>query len=108
MNDIFAVLKKYIHNRAHPEGSIAKGYVIEEVNEFCVDYVEEFYPIGVPVSCHEGRLIGTGTIGKKISKCHRSCHVEQSTSHNSTTISFGGSIHGGAHVNYAKHVPFQV
>jgi hypothetical protein len=28
------VLKKYIHNRARPEGSIAKGYGIEEVIEF--------------------------------------------------------------------------
>ena len=27
----FAVLKKYIHNRARPEGSIAKGYVTEWV-----------------------------------------------------------------------------
>ena len=31
------VLKKYVHNRAWPEGSIAKGYGIEEVIEFCVD-----------------------------------------------------------------------
>ena len=54
----FAVLKKYVRNRARPEGSIAKGYVTEEVIEFCVDYVDELYPIGVPVSRHEGRLIG--------------------------------------------------
>ena len=45
----FAVLKKYVRNRAHPEGSIAKGYVTEEVIEFCVDYVDELCPIGVPV-----------------------------------------------------------
>jgi hypothetical protein len=61
----FAVLKKYIHNRARPEGSIAKGYVIEEVIEFCVDYVDELCLIGVPVSRHEGRLNGKGTLGKK-------------------------------------------
>ena len=30
----FAVLKKYVRNRARPEGSIAKGYVTEEVIEF--------------------------------------------------------------------------
>ena len=54
----FAVLKKYVRNRARPEGSIAKGYVTEEVIEFCVDYVEELCPIGIPVSCHERRLIG--------------------------------------------------
>ena len=31
------VLKKYVHNRARPEGSISKGYGTEEVIEFCVD-----------------------------------------------------------------------
>ena len=29
------VLKKYVHNRARPEGSIAKGYGIEEVIDLC-------------------------------------------------------------------------
>jgi len=82
--------------------------VTEEVIEFCVDYVDYLCPIGVPVSRHEGRLIGKGTLGKKISKCHRSCHVEQNTSHSSATISLGGSIHGGAHANCVKHVPFEV
>ena len=62
----FAVLKKYIRNRARPEGSIAKGYITEEVIEFCVDYVDELYLIGVPVSQHEGRLIGKGTLGRKL------------------------------------------
>ena len=57
----FAVLKKYIRNWARPEGSIAKGCVIEEVIEFCVDYMEELYPIGILVSRHEGQLIGKGT-----------------------------------------------
>ena len=57
---LFAVLKKYVRNRAHPEGSITKGYITEEVIEFCVDYVEELCPIGVPVSRHEGR-ISSGT-----------------------------------------------
>ena len=42
----FVVLKKYVRNRARPEGSIAKDYVTEEVIEFCVDYVEELCPIG--------------------------------------------------------------
>jgi hypothetical protein len=39
--------------------------VIEEVIEFCVDYVDELCPIGVLVSWHEGRLIRKGTLGKK-------------------------------------------
>ena len=33
------VLKKCVHNRAHTEGSIAKGYGTEEVIEFCVDFI---------------------------------------------------------------------
>jgi hypothetical protein len=60
-----SVLKKYVLNRASPEGSIAKGYVTEEVIEFCVDFVDSINSIGVPVSRHEGRLLGKGTIGRK-------------------------------------------
>jgi hypothetical protein len=60
-----SVLKKYVLNRARPEGSIAKGYVIEEVIEFCVDFVDSVDSIGVPVSRHEGRLLGKGTIRRK-------------------------------------------
>ena len=45
----FAVLKKYVRNHARPEGSIVKGYVTEEVIEFCVDYMDELCPIGVLV-----------------------------------------------------------
>jgi hypothetical protein len=35
-----AVLKKYVCNRARPEGSIASGYGTEEVIEFCVDFID--------------------------------------------------------------------
>ena len=59
------VLKKYVHNRARPEESIAKGYGIEKVIEFCVDFIPDLDPIGVPESWHEGRLSGKGTLGKK-------------------------------------------
>jgi hypothetical protein len=59
------VLKKYVHQRARPEGSIAEGYGTEEVIEFCVEFIPELDPIGVPESRHEGRLSGKGTIGKK-------------------------------------------
>ena len=52
------VLKKYMHNRARPEGSISKGYLTEEVIEFCVDFVPDLNPIGLPQSRHEGRLSG--------------------------------------------------
>jgi hypothetical protein len=59
------VQKKYVHNRARPEGSIAKGYGTEVVIEFCVDFIPELNPIGIPKSPHEGRLSGKGTLGKK-------------------------------------------
>ena len=50
----FAVLKKYVRNRSRTEGSIAKGYVTEEVIKFCVDYVEELCPIGIPYHVMRG------------------------------------------------------
>nr|ABG66009.1 transposon protein, putative, CACTA, En/Spm sub-class [Oryza sativa Japonica Group] len=59
------VLKKYVRNRARPEASIAKGYRTEEVIEFCVEFIEDLRPIGVPESRHEGRLWGKGTLGRK-------------------------------------------
>ena len=59
------VLKKYVQNRARPEGSIAKGYGIEEVIYFYVDLIPNLDPIGVPKSRYEGRLSEKGTLGKK-------------------------------------------
>ena len=35
-----SVLKKYVLNHTHPEGNIAKGYLTEEVIEFCIDFVD--------------------------------------------------------------------
>jgi hypothetical protein len=35
-----AVLKGYVWNHAHLEGSIMEGYTTEEVVESCVDYVK--------------------------------------------------------------------
>jgi hypothetical protein len=59
------VLKKYIRNHSRPEASIAKGYGTEEVIEFCVEFIEDLCPIGIPESRHEGRLRGKGTLGRK-------------------------------------------
>jgi hypothetical protein len=53
-----AVLKKYIRNHSRTEGCITKGYGTEEVIEFWVDFIDDLSPIGVPMSCHEGRLKG--------------------------------------------------
>jgi hypothetical protein len=59
------ILKSYVRNRAKPEGSIIEGYTTEEAIEFCIDYMAETDPIGVPTSRHEGRLAGVGTTGRK-------------------------------------------
>src|SRR4051812_32062246 len=59
------VLNKYVRNRARPEGSISTGHQIEEVIEFCVDFIPDLKTIGVPESQHEGRLGGKGTLGPK-------------------------------------------
>ncbi|XP_025799815.1 uncharacterized protein LOC112879670, partial [Panicum hallii] len=57
--------ENYVRKRSRPEGCIAKGYGTEEVIEFCVDYLPDLNSIGLPVSHHEGRLKGKGTLGKK-------------------------------------------
>jgi hypothetical protein len=59
------VLKSYVRNRAHPEGSIMEGYTIEEVVECCVDYVKDGKRICLPIPLHEGRLRGRGKMGQK-------------------------------------------
>nr|CAE04656.2 OSJNBa0061G20.12 [Oryza sativa Japonica Group] len=59
------VLRKYVRNCARPEASIAKGYGTEEVIEFCVEFIKDLRPIGVPESRHEGRLRGKGTFRRK-------------------------------------------
>jgi hypothetical protein len=43
------VIKGYVRNRAHPEGSIIEGYTIEEVIECYIDYMKDGNPIGIPV-----------------------------------------------------------
>src|SRR3954465_7616964 len=59
------VLKKYVRNRARPEGSIYMGHQTEEVIEFSIDFIPDLKPIGVPESRHEGRLGGKATLGPK-------------------------------------------
>jgi hypothetical protein len=51
-----AVLKSYVRNRAHPEGSIIEGYTIEEVVECCANYIKDRKRIAMPIPLHERRL----------------------------------------------------
>jgi hypothetical protein len=83
------VLKKYVHNRARPEGSISKGYGTEEVIEFCVDFIHDLKPIGVPESRYEGRLRGKGTLGNKSATCmdgHSFTQAHYTVLHNSILV----------------------
>ena len=56
------VLKKYVCNRARPEGSISMGHQTEDVNGFCVDFIPGLKKIGLRESRYEGRLIEKGTL----------------------------------------------
>jgi hypothetical protein len=60
------VMKSYVRNRAHPQGSMIDGYITEEVIECCLDYIKDGKPIGVPISRHYGRLSRKGTKGHKL------------------------------------------
>jgi hypothetical protein len=44
---------------------MVQGYCIEEAVEWALNYADPSNLIGVPMSRHEGRLTGKGTIGKK-------------------------------------------
>jgi hypothetical protein len=59
------VMKGYVRNHAHLEGSMMEGYTTEEVIECCVNYTKDGKPIGVPVSRHRGRLSRKGTKRQK-------------------------------------------
>jgi hypothetical protein len=63
---LLAVLKAYVQNRAHPEGSIMEGYTTEEVVECCADYVKDGKRICLFIPLHEGRLRGRGIMGQKL------------------------------------------
>jgi hypothetical protein len=83
------VLNKYVRNCARPEGSISKGYGTEEVIEFCVDFLPDLKPIGVPESRYEGRLTGKGTLGRKAKVCMGGQSFTQAhytVLHNSTVV----------------------
>jgi hypothetical protein len=84
------VLKKYVRNRARPEGSISMGHQTEEVIEFCVDFIPDLRPIGLPESRHEGRMGGKGTLGSRSIICRDAESWKKAHSivlHNSALVS---------------------
>jgi hypothetical protein len=92
-----AVLKKYVRIHSCLEGCIAKGYRTEEVIEFCVDFIDDLSPIGVPMSHHEGRPKGKGTLGTKCNMHIHDNEIRKSKLHGSTEFIPGGSIDIGEH-----------
>jgi hypothetical protein len=60
------VMKGYVCNHAHPEGSMIEGYITEEVIECCIDYLKDGNPIGVLVSRQHGQLSGKEMKGHKL------------------------------------------
>jgi len=54
------VIKGYVRNRARPDGSIAKGFLIEECISFCTNYLGIENPVGLRINRHLGRLAGCG------------------------------------------------
>jgi hypothetical protein len=60
-----AILKSYVRNCAHPEGSIMEGYTTEDMVECCADYIKDENRIGLLIPLHEGRLRGRGRMGQK-------------------------------------------
>jgi hypothetical protein len=54
------VIKGYVHNRSRPDGSIAKGFLIEECISFCTNYLNIENPVGLPINKHLDRIDGWG------------------------------------------------
>jgi hypothetical protein len=63
-----SVIKGYIHNRSHPDGSIAKGFLTEECISFCMNYLNIENPVGLPINKHLDRIDGWVTV-RVIAKC---------------------------------------
>ena len=38
-------MKGYVRQRAKPEGSMARGYTIEEALGFCIEYMQDCEPV---------------------------------------------------------------
>jgi len=60
-----STLNKYTKSWVHPEGSMVQGYSVEEVVDWCLDFIDPTNPIGISKARHEGRLAGMGILGEK-------------------------------------------
>ena len=53
-------VKGYVHNKAHPDGSIVHAYLIEEYISFCKNVINDDQSLGLPLRKHADRLEGVG------------------------------------------------
>ena len=54
------VIKGFVRNRSHPDGSIVSGYLTQECISFCENYMDVEKPVGLPRNKHLGRFEGVG------------------------------------------------
>ncbi|KAL6544843.1 hypothetical protein OROMI_023705 [Orobanche minor] len=59
------VLKGYVMTRYRPEGCMAERYLVEEALEYWSEYIPNVESIGLPTTCHTGRIDGEGVTGGK-------------------------------------------
>jgi hypothetical protein len=60
-----STLNNYTKSRVHLEGSMVQGYSVDEVVDWCLDFVGPTNPIGISKAHHEGRLVVMGILGEK-------------------------------------------
>jgi hypothetical protein len=78
-------LKGYVRNKAHPEGSIAEGYILEECMTFCCRFVEDIETKLDRPMHHEGSVVNEPPAGSNIlgsiddsKKCCKLRHLPKS------------------------------
>jgi hypothetical protein len=54
------VIKGYVRNRSHPDGSIVQGWLTEECISFCTNYLDIEDPVGLPQNKYLCRFEGVG------------------------------------------------
>jgi hypothetical protein len=59
-------LKRYVRNKAHPEGSIAEGYILEECMTFCSCFLEDIETKLDRPMRHERRVVNEPPGGSSI------------------------------------------
>ena len=65
------ILKVYVRNRTWPEGCIIECYIIEEVIEFCSEYLLGATTIGIPRDSIDVKITKRGLSGVVVCTINR-------------------------------------